>query len=129
MPGQQRNSWIGKAYRKLFLTEDRIQQGIEFWKRNENVLARVEQRFGVPADIIVAVLGVETAYGRQSGSFGVLDSLVTLSFDYPPRREFFQNQLKAFLKIVKSYKLKDPDKYKGSYAGAMGIPQLMPSKL
>ncbi len=124
-PAEKYLEW--KEYSKIFLTPDRIVQGIEFWNNNKEALSRAEKEYAVPASVIVAVIGVETTYGQKSGSFSVLDSLVTLSFDYPPRSHFFKAQLKDFLKIVEKNKL-NYDVFKGSYTGAMGIPQFMPSR-
>ncbi|WP_263080579.1 lytic murein transglycosylase B [Endozoicomonas sp. Mp262] len=121
------NQLAWKDYHKIFLTTERINQGIVFWEKNARALAQAEIEYGVPASIIVAVLGVETAYGRQTGGFSVLDALTTLSFDYPPRNKFFKNELKEFLKLVLEQKIKHPENIRGSYAGAMGIPRFMPS--
>jgi membrane-bound lytic murein transglycosylase B len=90
-PAEKAKPW--KDYRKLFVTNDRIQQGATFWREHADTLARAEKESGVPAAIIVAIIGVETRYGRNTGSYRVLDALATLSFDYPPRAEFFRAHL------------------------------------
>ncbi|WP_257264002.1 lytic murein transglycosylase B [Endozoicomonas sp. ONNA2] len=115
-----------KDYRKIFVTPERIAKGVSFWEDNVETLARVEQELGVPANIIVAIIGVETYYGRQTGGFKVLDALTTLGFDFPRRGEFFRKELKNFLLLAREQNL-DVDELTGSYAGAMGIPQFMPS--
>lgn len=114
------------AYRPIFLTETRISKGLEFWESENKTLARAEQAFGVPAEIIVAIIGVETLYGERAGRIRVLDSLVTLGFRYPRRGEFFRGELKDFLLLIREEGL-DPFTLKGSYAGAMGVPQFISS--
>ncbi|WP_228550686.1 lytic murein transglycosylase B [Endozoicomonas sp. OPT23] len=123
-PAEKRLTW--KGYRKIFMTEERIQKGVKFWKDHAETLKEVEKKYGVPAHIIVAIIGVETYYGRQTGGFKVLDALSTLSFDYPPRSKFFTKELKNFLILAREQKL-EASELTGSYAGAMGIPQFMPS--
>lgn len=113
-------------YRKIFLTETRIQDGVKFWREHEAILAAVEQHYRVPAEIIVAIIGVETQYGRFTGKYSVLDALSTLAFDYPKRSEFFQSELEHYLLLCQA-EHKNPTELTGSYAGAMGIPQFMPS--
>lgn len=115
-----------KDYRKIFITRERIARGVAFWKKNADTLSRVEKELGVPAQVIVAIIGVETYYGRQTGGFKVLDALTTLGFDFPRRGEFFRKELKNFLMLVREQNL-NVDELTGSYAGAMGIPQFMPS--
>ena len=115
-----------KDYRKIFMTPERIEKGVDFWQENADVLAIVEKKYGVPAQIIVAIIGVETYYGRQTGGFKVLDTLTTLGFDFPRRGEFFRKELKNLLVLAREQKL-DVTELTGSYAGAMGIPQFMPS--
>lgn len=107
-------------------SNDRIWQGRTFFRENRAVLDEVETRYGVDAAVIVAILGIETRYGRHSGSFRVGDALYTLSFFYPKRAEFFQQQLYEFLLFSKELE-RDPMSFTGSYAGAMGMPQFMPS--
>ena len=123
-PAEKRMEW--KDYRKIFMTPERIDQGVEFWLAHAGTLAKAEKEYGVPASVIIAIIGVETYYGRLTGGFKVLDALSTLSFDYPPRSKFFTGQLKEFLILVREQGL-DPHELTGSYAGAMGIPQFMPS--
>ncbi len=113
-------------YRKIFLTKKRIDAGIEFWHKNQNALNKVEQVYGVPASIIVAILGVETFYGQHTGNYRVIDALSTLAFAYPPRSPFFRAELENFLLLCRQGHI-DPLLPTGSYAGAMGIPQFMPS--
>ena len=123
-PAEKRLTW--KQYRKIFITPSRIQKGVEFWKANEATLVRAEQDYGVPAHIIVAILGVETRYGENKGSFRVIDALSTLGFDYPPRARFFRKELKEFFLLAREQK-QDPLALTGSYAGAMGYGQFIPS--
>lgn len=113
-------------YKQLFLNQDRIQGGIEFWKNNHAYLAQAEKKYGIPPQLIVAVIGVETLYGRKQGQYRVLDALATLAFDYPSRAPFFKKELKEFLLLCREHKV-SPTAYFGSYAGAMGKPQFMPS--
>jgi len=117
-------SW--EKYQKTFVTDERARAGLEFWKANEAALKKAEAHFGVPAEIIVAIIGVETRYGHNRGNFPVLQTLATLAFDYPPRAQFFRKELESFLLLVKEEAL-HPTKTLGSYAGAMGIPQFIPS--
>ncbi|UTA48699.1 lytic murein transglycosylase B [Simiduia sp. 21SJ11W-1] len=123
-PAEKALTWA--EYAKIFLTADRINRGVDFWAEHSETLARAEQQFGVPASMIVAIIGVETRYGRNMGSYRVLDALSTLAFDYPPRAEFFRKELVHFLQLTKEQK-QDPLALKGSYAGAMGYGQFMPS--
>jgi len=123
-PAEKAKPW--KDYRKLFVTNDRITQGVAFWREHAAALARAERESGVPAAIIVAIIGVETRYGRNTGSYRVLDALTTLGFDYPPRADFFRGQLVEYFLMAREQKLA-PDRLLGSYAGAMGFGQFMPS--
>ncbi len=116
-------SW--QAYRALFLTPERIEAGIEFRERQRVALARAAERYGVPEEIIVAIIGVETVYGRNTGNYRVIDALSTLAFDYPPRAQFFRGELEDFLLYARDAGI-DALSLKGSYAGAIGIPQFMP---
>lgn len=113
-------------YRKIFMTDERINAGVEFWRSNEQALANVERRYGVPAQIIVGIIGVETLYGKRTGSYRVIDALSTLGFGYPKRSAFFLRELESFLLLCRDEHL-DPLQPLGSYAGAMGLPQFMPS--
>lgn len=113
-------------YRAIMLTPERIEQGVEFWRRNAEALRRAEVEYGVPPEIITAIVGVETRYGRNTGRHRVLDALVTLGFGYPKRAPFFRKELEQFLLMVREEGL-DARSLNGSYAGAMGRPQFMPS--
>ena len=115
-----------KEYRPIFLTDKRITKGVMFWQQNRELLEKAEQRFGVPVEIIVAIIGVETYYGRQSGRFPVIDALATLGFDYPPRAKFFKKELEQFLLLARDEKL-SMNETLGSYAGAMGMGQFISS--
>lgn len=113
-------------YRQLFLTEKKISGGVAFWQKYKESLAKAEATYGVPAELIVAIIGIESAYGENSGKFPVLQALATLAFDYAPRGAFFRNELKQYLVLTEEHGL-DPLAIKGSYAGAMGIPQFIAS--
>jgi membrane-bound lytic murein transglycosylase B len=113
-------------YRERFLTEDRIAQGVDFWIEHRESLERIAQEHGVAPEYLVAIIGVETKYGRIMGGFRVLDALATLAFDYPPRSDFFRKELEEFVLLTREESL-DPKKALGSYAGAMGGSQFMPS--
>lgn len=113
-------------YRRIFLTEERINAGVKFWKDNAKVLADAEQVYGVPASIIVAIIGVETFYGKNTGKHRVVDALSTLAFAYPPRSTFFSSELESYLLLCRDQHFNPVDQL-GSYAGAMGLPQFMPS--
>ena len=122
-----------RVYRSLFIDPIRIQAGVNFWQANQATLERAEKEYGVPADIIVGIIGVETIYGRNTGNFRVMDALTTLAFDYPAshprareRSDYFKGEIEQFL-TLQSRKSADPFEAKGSYAGAMGMPQFMPS--
>ena len=116
-------SW--HAYRALFLTSQRIDAGVRFAEQHREALGRATVLYGVPAEIIVAIIGVETVYGRNTGSYRVIDALTTLAFDYPPRAAFFRSELENFLLYARDAGV-EILKLKGSYAGAIGIPQFMP---
>jgi membrane-bound lytic murein transglycosylase B len=115
-----------RDYRPIFLNERRIKDGVEFWRRNRATLERAEEQFGVPARVMVAIIGVETLYGTRAGNIRVLDALATLGFRYPKRAAFFSRELGHFLVLGEQEKL-DLNRVNGSYAGAMGIPQFIPS--
>jgi membrane-bound lytic murein transglycosylase B len=123
-PAEKTKPWY--EYRTIFVNDRREDQGVEFFNRYRVELARAEREFGVPAEIIVAIIGVETSYGRIAGSYRVIDALSTLAFDYPPRSPFFTSELKNFLILARDQGL-DPTELMGSYAGAMGYGQFMPS--
>jgi membrane-bound lytic murein transglycosylase B len=116
-------SW--QTYRGRFVNEARAAEGAEFWRRNAAALERATQEHGVPGEIVVAIIGIETVYGRQMGSWRVIDALSTLAFDYPPRAEFFRGELEQYLLFTREQGL-DVFSVRGSYAGAIGIPQFMP---
>lgn len=113
-------------YREIFLTSARIDGGLRFWRANETILRRVANEYGVPPEIIIAIIGVETRYGKIMGNYKVLDALATLAFGYPKRGEFFKQELEALLLLNREEKI-DFINCIGSYAGAMGMPQFMPS--
>jgi len=113
-------------YRAIMLTPERAEQGVEFWRRNADTLRRAEAEYGVPPQIVTAILGVETRYGRNTGRHRVLDALFTLGFGYPKRAPFFRKELEQFLLMAREERL-DARTLTGSYAGAMGRPQFMPS--
>lgn len=113
-------------YRDIFIKEPRISQGLEFWAEHEATLADAEQAFGVEPEYVVAILGVETRYGRITGGYRVLDALATLAFDYPPRADFFRKELTQFLLLARE-EGRNPLELTGSYAGAMGYGQFIPS--
>ncbi len=113
-------------YRASFVNRYRIEQGLLFWKKYRKTLARAERTYGVPQEIIVALIGVETLYGRQTGNFRTIDALTTLAFDYPRRADFFRDELENYLLLAREQQLDLLD-VTGSYAGALGIPQFMPS--
>lgn len=115
-----------RDYRPIFLTPDRIRGGVNFLNSNATTLARASDQYGVPPQIITAILGVETRYGKQSGNFPMLDALSTLGFTYAPRKTFFRGELKQFLLMTREEGL-DPLLPRGSYAGALGMPQFIPS--
>ncbi|WP_372827382.1 lytic murein transglycosylase B [Polaromonas sp.] len=122
-----------RVYRSRFIDPVRIAAGVRFWQDNQAALARAEAEYGVPAEIIVGIIGVETIYGRVTGKFRVLDALATLAFDFPAshprareRSEFFKGEIEQFL-TLQSRLNADPFAALGSYAGAMGMPQFMPS--
>jgi membrane-bound lytic murein transglycosylase B len=111
-------------YQKLFVTKQRIKGGVTFWRQYKTALSRAEEQYGVPASMIVGIIGVETRYGKIMGSYRVIDALTTLSF-YPRRATFFRQQLANFLTLCQQQGF-DPLAIKGSYAGAMGYGQFMP---
>lgn len=121
----QRN-WLD--YRARYLDEKRVQSGVEFLRSHQAALQRAQQQFGVPPEIITAIIGVETNYGRITGNFRTLDALVTLSFDYQRRADFYRQQLTEFFLLAREQNT-DPLTYKGSFAGAIGLPQFMPGSI
>ena len=123
-PAEKVKLW--KDYRKIFITEKRIRQGLQFWREQRQWLEKAQAEYGVPIEYVVAIIGVETYYGRYAGNYRVVDALSTLAFDYPPRSPFFTKELEHFLLLAKEQNLAPAD-LKGSYAGAMGYGQFMPS--
>jgi peptidoglycan lytic transglycosylase B len=113
-------------YRDHFMSAERISEGTGFWLDHKISLEQISAQYQVPCEYLVAILGVETRYGRQTGRYRVLDALATLAFDYPPRHSYFREELEQFLLLAKEDQL-DPLTATGSYAGAMGAPQFMPS--
>ena len=123
-PAEKAKPWY--EYRPIFLTEKRIQEGADFWIAHRQELDRASVKSGVAPEYLAAIVGVETFYGRLTGSYRVLDALATLAFDYPARAKFFRDELEQFILLSRERGL-DPKVVKGSYAGAMGAPQFMPS--
>jgi membrane-bound lytic murein transglycosylase B len=123
-PAEKAKPWY--EYRPIFITERRIREGTEFWLAHRRALDQASIRSGVAPEYLAAIVGVETYYGRLTGSYRVLDALATLAFDYPARSKFFRDELEQFILLARDMKL-DPLAVKGSYAGAMGAPQFMPS--
>ena len=124
--GRQAESLPWYKYKKIFLQKKRINNGVKFWKRNAKILAAAQKKYGVPPEIIVAIVGVETLYGKRTGNIHILESLASLSFDYPRRAKFFRREMMHFLLLAREEKFKAA-KLQGSFAGAMGMPQFMPS--
>jgi membrane-bound lytic murein transglycosylase B len=114
------------TYQRLFVTEWRIREGVEFWTKYQTTLTQAEAKYGVPASIIVATIGVETKYGRNTGEYPVIEALTNISFSNSSRAKFFRSELEEFLLLTREQHL-DPLKVMGSYAGAIGQPQFMPS--
>jgi membrane-bound lytic murein transglycosylase B len=115
-----------RDYRKLLLTEAHIQGGVEFWNRNRAALEEASARYGVASATLVAIVGVETRYGQVPGAYRVVDALSSLAFEYPRRADFFRKELEEFLLLCREEGI-DALLPQGSYAGAMGMPQFMPS--
>lgn len=132
MPASNPGAKNWGAYRARFIEPIRIRAGVAFWKANETTLLRAQSTYGVPMDIIAGVIGVETIYGRYTGNTRVLDALTTLSLDFPKGRSdrspYFQNELGQFLKLCAEQR-EDPTQVLGSFAGAIGLPQFMPSSI
>ena len=123
-PAEKTRTW--RDYRAPFMEERRISDGMAFWRSHRAALSRAEKAYGVPAEVIVAIIGVETFYGRNTGRWRVVDALTTLAFDYPARAGFFRSELESYLLFAREGNL-DVFAMRGSYAGAMGLPQFMPS--
>lgn len=125
-PSGFKKSW--KAYRARFIDSTRIAAGVRFWDQNAEAVRRASQRYGVPEEIIVAIIGVETVYGRVTGNHRTIDVLTTLAFDYPRRAEYFRGELEQYLLLTRQERI-DPFSMRGSYAGAVGLPQFMPTSI
>lgn len=123
-PAERSKPWYD--YRNIFITDSRINGGVAFWQEHKEALAHAEATYGVPAEIIVSILGVETRYGGNVGGYRVIDALSTLAFRYPPRSPFFRSELEHFLILTREEQMSQLDPV-GSYAGAMGLGQFMPS--
>ncbi|CAM3328691.1 lytic murein transglycosylase B [Escherichia coli] len=123
-PSGPNGAWL--RYRKKFIMPDNVQNGVVFWNQYEDALNRAWQVYGVPPEIIVGIIGVETRWGRVMGKTRILDALATLSFNYPRRAEYFSGELETFLLMARDEQ-DDPLNLKGSFAGAMGYGQFMPS--
>jgi len=125
-PSTGKRSW--SAYRTRFVEPVRIREGLRFWREQADPIRRAADRFGVPQEIIVAIIGVETVYGRNTGDFRVMDALTTLAFEDPRRAPFFREELEQFLLLCRDNQV-DPLLWRGSYAGAIGLPQFMPGSI
>jgi membrane-bound lytic murein transglycosylase B len=123
-PAEKTLTWA--EYRPIFITKERINAGVAFWRENREMLENISASTGVPVDILVGIIGVETYFGRITGDHRVLDALATLTFYYPPRAQFFRGELVEFLLLIREEDMRVSDAL-GSYAGAMGRPQFMPS--
>jgi len=123
-PAEKTLTW--KEYRNIFLKEKRIKAGADFWREHDADLQRISEETGVSREMLVGIIGVETYFGRITGSYRVLDALATLAFDYPRRAKFFTRELEQYLLLVREEGMDVADAT-GSYAGAMGAPQFMPS--
>lgn len=123
-PAERTRTWA--EYRPIFLQPLRVTRGVEFWQAHREAFERAEATYGVPPEVILAIIGVETNYGRTMGRHRVIDALTTLAFDYPPRAPFFRRELEQYFVLMREQK-QNPLAFKGSYAGAMGFGQFMPS--
>jgi len=123
-PAEKTLTW--NEYRNIFLKKERINAGAKFWQEHQIILNKISKQTGVNIEILVGIIGVETYFGRITGGYRVIDALTTLAFDYPKRSPFFTKELESFLLLTKEEKM-DPFDATGSYAGAMGSPQFMPS--
>lgn len=116
-----------KVYSKIFLTEQRAATGVNFWNRHRRALEAASQQYGIQPEIIVAIIGVETLYGRNTGKHNILRSLTTLAMDFPKRQKFYTSELEQFLELIREEKIPNSSSLKGSYAGAMGLGQFISS--
>ena len=121
-----KKSW--GVYRSRYLDTLRIDEGVKFWLQNRTSLERAQEKYGVPAEVIVAIIGVETVYGRVTGNYRVMDVLATLAFDYPRRAAFFKEELEQYLLLAREQNI-DLFSVRGSFAGAIGLPQFMPGSI
>ncbi|MBI4987283.1 MAG: lytic murein transglycosylase B [Rhodocyclales bacterium] len=119
-------SWL--AYRARFIEPSRIEGGLRFWEAHNPALEAARRTYGIPEEVIVAIIGVETIYGRNMGKYPALATLATLAFDYPPRADLFRRELEALLLLARESR-RSPLAYSGSYAGALGMPQFLPSSI
>ncbi len=126
-PAEATKSWA--QYRPIFLTDKRIGDGVEFYRANRELLDRIGTEYGVPPQVIVAIIGVETGYGHNTGKYRVLDALSTLAFYYPPRAKFFRGELKQLFLLGDQHLAYPIEQLRGSYAGAMGWGQFMPTSV
>ena len=113
-------------YKSIFLTEENIRRGVQFWKKHAAIISLAHERYGVTPEIIVAIIGMETQFGRNTGGYPIIDALSTLMLDYPPRSTYFRKELTEYLLLSRELNI-SPCSLTGSYAGAMGLPQFMPS--
>ncbi|MDR1424163.1 MAG: lytic murein transglycosylase B [Azoarcus sp.] len=127
-PPAKRTTKSWRRYRSRFLDRLHIDAGLQAWAQYEDALNRAERQYGVPAEIILGILGVETIYGRNTGNFETLSALATLAFDYPPRADLFRGELEALFLLAREQG-RDPASYSGSFAGALGWPQFLPSSV
>lgn len=125
-PAGAKRSWA--AYRARFIEPVRLREGMRFWREHADAIKRASGTFGVPEEIIVSIIGVETIYGRNTGDFRVIDALTTLSFEYPRRGEYFREELEQYLLLARDAGF-DPMTWRGSFAGAIGLPQFMPASI
>jgi membrane-bound lytic murein transglycosylase B len=123
-PAERTKPW--HEYRDIFITEKRIDAGLAFWREHRDTIARISADTGVPPEILLGIIGVESYYGRITGRYRVIDALATLTFEYPPRAKFFRRELAEFIVLAREEKV-DPLTALGSYAGAMGSPQFIPT--
>jgi|TARA_B110000263_G_scaffold142447_1_gene123662 membrane-bound lytic murein transglycosylase B len=123
-PAEKRLTW--NEYRNIFIKDERVKAGANFWLEHKQILENISQETGVTIEILVGIIGVETYFGRFTGGYRVIDALSTLAFDYPKRSAFFTKELEAYLLLTREESM-DPFAATGSYAGAMGSPQFMPS--
>jgi membrane-bound lytic murein transglycosylase B len=119
-------SW--RTYRQRFIEPKRLKAGLAFWQKHQATLAKAEALSGIPAEFIVSIIGIETIYGKHLGRFDTFTALATLAFDYPPRADLFRRELEALLLLARDEQ-RSPMDYRGSYAGAIGLPQFLPSSI